>query len=74
MSGRVAWRAYREAVGGKSWEGNFLPGWDELGEVQKAGWKAATEATQTKVCENGCCVATRANPTTECENFRYHDE
>lgn len=39
-----AWAAYAAAVGGKTFDGKPLPTWDQLGELQKAGWVAAAAA------------------------------
>jgi hypothetical protein len=40
---RLAWIRYCAAVGGKAFNGNPLPSWHELGELQKAGWIAAVQ-------------------------------
>jgi len=39
--GKRAWETYRDAVGGTSLYGKFLPIWDDLGERQREGWAAA---------------------------------
>jgi hypothetical protein len=40
----LAWERYRETVGNLSFERHPLPPWGDLGERQKAGWRAAVEA------------------------------
>ena len=45
-SGQVAWEAYAKAVGGKTFDDKPLPTWEELGDRQKDGWRAAAEAVQ----------------------------
>lgn len=42
--GKLAWDTYKEAVGGVSFEDKPLPDWDDLGERQREGWRAAAEA------------------------------
>lgn len=39
---RHAYNAYGDAVGGTTHDGRPMPGYDELGGRQKAGWEAAT--------------------------------
>ena len=41
QAGRAAWDRYGKAVGWQSYDGKQLPGWDTLGDRQKAGWCAA---------------------------------
>ena len=45
--GRVAFEAYCEAVGGTTYDGKPIPGWDELSgdrATVQGGWEAAAEA------------------------------
>lgn len=46
---RVAWAAYKEEVGGVSFEDKPLPEWDDLGERQQYGWRAAVGAVGAKL-------------------------
>ena len=41
---RIAWKAYAETVGGTTFDNKPLPSFDDLGERQKVGWKAAAQA------------------------------
>lgn len=50
--GRIAFEAYREAVGGKTFDGKPIPGWADLhGDADKirAGWEAAAGRTADAV-------------------------
>lgn len=41
---RIAFEAYAKQVGGKTYDGKPIPGWNELGDNVRAGWRAAIEA------------------------------
>lgn len=41
--GRVAFETYRNAVGGKTYDGKPIPGWDSLTEIQQAAWDLAAQ-------------------------------
>jgi hypothetical protein len=43
---QIAWEAYAASVGGTTFDGKPLPTWDELGDRQKEGWRAATKAVR----------------------------
>lgn len=50
--GRIAFEAYCTAVGGQTFDGKPIPGWDELhGDRLKVqgGWEAAAQAIADKV-------------------------
>lgn len=42
--GETAWNAYRDAVGGTTYDDRPLPEWSDLGDRQRAGWEAAASA------------------------------
>ncbi len=42
--GQVAFEAYNESKGCKTWDGKDIPPWSEVGEAVQAGWVAAAEA------------------------------
>lgn len=39
--GEVAFNAYREAVGGKAYDGTPIPEWTEISEAVQQAWKEA---------------------------------
>ena len=47
-AGQVAYTAYCFAVGGKTHDNRPLPTWQQLGDVQRAGWDAAAKAVRGK--------------------------
>ena len=47
--GQIAWDAYRNAVEGRSYEGEALPKWEGLGIVQQHGWAVAAAAVRDAV-------------------------
>lgn len=44
QEGQDAWRAYAAEVGGTAYNGEPLPTWEQLGERQRNGWRAAAKA------------------------------
>lgn len=59
--GRMAFEAYREAVGGLTFDGKPIPGWDDLhGDRAKvqAGWEAAADKVETIV--RACIIIDKA--------------
>lgn len=42
--GRANYKAYGEAVGGKTWDGRPIPEWDALTPTIQAGWTAGADA------------------------------
>lgn len=51
---QLAWDAYSEAVGGKSWNNDPLPPWDEMVADERkqrivAAWRKAAEAVRQAV-------------------------
>lgn len=43
-AGQVAFEAYNEAKGGKTYDDKPIPPWDQVGEKVQAGWEAAANA------------------------------
>lgn len=41
---RVAYEAYAEKTGGKTWDGREMPAWDDLPQQTRDAWDAATQA------------------------------
>ena len=49
---RLAWDAYAEASGGKTYDGKPLPTWQELGYKKQAAWMAAARAAMDYAANN----------------------
>ncbi len=49
--GRTAYTAYRDAVGGLAYDGQPIPGWDDLPDKVRAGWETAGGAVRASVLE-----------------------
>ena len=43
-SGRIAFESYNHAVGGLTWDGKPIPGWDAVTEAVRDGWRLAAFA------------------------------
>lgn len=41
---KLAYQAYGESTGGKNFQGNPMPQWEDLGEKIQTAWVAATTA------------------------------
>lgn len=46
---QLAYRAYAESTGGKTWDGRDMPDWDGLGERIQGAWTAAAEEVRAAV-------------------------
>lgn len=42
--GEIAYDAYCEAVGGKTWDDRDIPAWKDLTDKIRAAWEAGAEA------------------------------
>jgi hypothetical protein len=42
--GQIAFEAYNEAVGGKTWDGKPIPAWAEINEKVRNGWEQSALA------------------------------
>jgi len=42
--GQIAFEAYNEAVGGKTWDGKPIPAWQDVSEKVRNGWNKAAVA------------------------------
>jgi hypothetical protein len=47
--GRTAYTAYRDAVGGRAYDGQPIPGWDDLPDKVRTGWTAAGARVRASV-------------------------
>lgn len=47
--GRLAFESYGVAVGGKTYDGKPIPGWDAVTDAVRAGWSAAAAAVLADV-------------------------
>lgn len=45
-SGRIAFESYNDAVGGVTWDGKPIPGWDAVTEKVREGWRTAAFAAR----------------------------
>lgn len=45
-SGRIAFETYNHCVGGVTWDGKPIPGWDAVTEAVRDGWRMAAFATR----------------------------
>lgn len=41
---QIAFEAYNEQAGGRTWDDKPIPAWQDVGEKVQANWKAATKA------------------------------
>lgn len=46
---RLAYEAYGESTGGKTFDGRQMPDWDDLGEKIQTAWVAAAGAVFTAI-------------------------
>jgi hypothetical protein len=44
MLGKVAYRAYGSATGGRNYQGHRMPNWENLGQAIQRAWVAAAAA------------------------------
>lgn len=44
--GQVAFEAYNAAVGGLTWDGKPIPGWDQITDKIRAAWNTAARAAK----------------------------
>ncbi|MER5213709.1 hypothetical protein ABT063_24835 [Streptomyces sp. NPDC002838] len=51
--GQKAYAAYREATGGRTHDGRFMPAWEDLGEQIQGAWTAAAVAIHTDALAGG---------------------
>jgi hypothetical protein len=47
--GPVAYRAYAESTGGKTYDGHDMPGWEQLPENIRQAWAASARAVAVVV-------------------------
>jgi hypothetical protein len=47
--GRLAFESYGVAVGGQTWDGKPIPGWDAVTDAVRAGWSAGAAAVLAEV-------------------------
>jgi len=45
-AGRIAFESYNNAVGGVTWDGKPIPGWDAVTDKVREGWRTAAFAVQ----------------------------
>jgi hypothetical protein len=52
--GRIAFETYKNHVGGKAYNGNPIPGWDDMTDLQRDAWDlAATGVIQEHERDDG---------------------
>lgn len=45
-AGRLAFETYNNAVGGVTWDGKPIPGWEKVTDKVRDGWRTAAFAVQ----------------------------
>jgi hypothetical protein len=65
--GQIAFEAYNEAVGGKTWDGKPIPAWAEINEKVRNGWEqSALAVVREKQKENFCRATPLCSKRTVC--------
>ena len=59
---RAAFAAYTSAVGGVTYDGKPIPGWDLLTDTVRAGWRAAALAARGEQREPAAPAPPNAGP------------
>jgi len=48
--GQIAFEAYNDAVGGRTWDDRPIPGWHEVTDKVRNGWEQAASAVIREIC------------------------
>lgn len=51
-SGQIAFEAYNESKGGKTWDGKPIPPWGDVGDEVRNGWEAAAFAVVKNIASS----------------------